>query len=258
MSSQGPSKRQSEQQPPSSANPHEGWSLPTASDEYAELSSREMVRPSDKTVGTVAAYRPTKRPPIAMLTVFDDGSDDGEIYRLRSDRWTIGRDAQADLVIPHDPEIAPIHAIIHRSNNNGQWIWKIVDENSTSGLFIRVSQAKLSEGKELLAGRGRYRFEVFGTGYAIRQITADGSGERLPLTQSEHWIGRNPACDLAQTEDDFLEDRHVRISRSASGSWTASHQKTVNGLWLRVPEVAVTGFCHFQLGEQRFLLKVCR
>src|SRR5262245_66004100 len=37
------------------------------------------------------AFRPSQRPPIALLIVLDDGRDAGEAMRLRGDRFVIGR-----------------------------------------------------------------------------------------------------------------------------------------------------------------------
>src|SRR5262249_21230225 len=36
-------------------------------------------------------YRPTLRPPTMLLTVLDDGKGDGEVLRLRAERFVIGR-----------------------------------------------------------------------------------------------------------------------------------------------------------------------
>jgi pSer/pThr/pTyr-binding forkhead associated (FHA) protein len=205
---------------------------------------------------TAEPYRPTVRPGMATLTVFDDGSGEGEIVRLRTDRFTIGREAGADLVIPHDPGISPVHASLVRKVNAGKTVWRLTDERSATGLFVRVSQARLADGKEFLVGGGRFRFEADGPGFAVRDVTPGGPGDRLPLTRADHWIGRDPGCDLARPDDPFAEVQHVRLSRDAAGVWTASHHKSLNGLWLRVPEVTVAGICHFQLGEQRFRLRL--
>ena len=52
---------------------------------------------SKPSVGPAAAiFRPTVRSPVAVLTVFDDGKLDGEVIRLRSPRFVIGR-TEGDL-----------------------------------------------------------------------------------------------------------------------------------------------------------------
>src|SRR5436190_8994371 len=49
-------------------------------------------------------YRPTVRAPVAILTVFDDGKSDGEVIRIRGERFVIGR-SEGDLLLPHDGRI---------------------------------------------------------------------------------------------------------------------------------------------------------
>ena len=40
------------------------------------------------------------------------------------------------------------------------------------------------------------------------------------------------------------------------GGWHAEHNKTPNGLWLRMSQLTVESMAQFQIGEQRFQLKV--
>ena len=54
---------------------------------------------------SAASYRPTLRPPMAVLTVFDDGKHEGEQIRLRGNRFIVGR-TEGDLMIPHDGMIS--------------------------------------------------------------------------------------------------------------------------------------------------------
>jgi hypothetical protein len=42
-------------------------------------------------VRSATTFRPTVRPPVAMLMVFDDGKTDGELIRIRDHRFIIGR-----------------------------------------------------------------------------------------------------------------------------------------------------------------------
>ena len=53
----------------------------------------------------VKPYRPTVRPPICVLTLFDDGKTEGEVVRIRSTRFVIGR-SDGDLLLPHDEQIS--------------------------------------------------------------------------------------------------------------------------------------------------------
>ena len=44
--------------------------------------------------------------------------------------------------------------------------------------------------------------------------------------------------------------------RKPQGGWHAEHNRTVNGLWLRMSQITVDAMVHFQIGEQRFQIKV--
>jgi len=48
----------------------------------------------------------------------------------------------------------------------------------------------------------------------------------------------------------------VRIFRDPKGRWRAENRKSLNGTWLRIDSMALEAACQFQLGEQRFNLKV--
>jgi hypothetical protein len=220
---------------------------------------------------SAAAYRPTGRPSMAILTVFDDGLTEGESIRLRGDRFTIGRVA-GDLLIPHDPGIAERHVEIVRRQEGGRDRWVVVDVSGDKGMLIRVSRAHLSHGSEILAGRTRLLFHIpdpaslATTDYVegspnvtlLPQLSIVGkTGEptNYPLVH-DLWIGSDPKCGVPVPDDPFLEPRHVQLRCVSDGRWLAQHEKTQNGLWLRVPEVVVGELCYFQIGEQRFRVKI--
>lgn len=245
------------------------------------------VRPSAPTTPSAPAapaaqpFRPTQRPPVAFLTVCDDGKADGEIVRLRGARFVIGR-AEGDLVIAHDEMMSTRHVEIARQQTGGQWRWVVTDLQSTNGLYVRASRVALTDGAEFLVGRGRYRFEsslpagatvdfvpevptnaTVGWGGPLPQPSAvltelvpHGIGARLPLTGTEYWIGTDPNCAIGRAGDPFTDARHVRLHRDARGSWHAENNKSANGLWLRVPQIVAESGCLFQIGEQRFRLQV--
>jgi hypothetical protein len=226
----------------------------------ADVTATPPTTPAPLTAPPPAAlpYHPTHRPPIALLTVLDDGENTGEVLRLRDDRFVIGR-TEGDFRIPHDPLIAARHLEIVRKQTAEGWRWMLADLPGTSGLFLRVSRTILADGAEILVGRGRYRFvsaESSGSNFAhLIEITPAGEGARLPLTQAELWIGSEPSCQIRRADDPFVEPRHVRIYLDLDGGWHAQNNKTTNGLWLRVPHIAVDEACLFQIGEQRFRLK---
>ncbi len=227
-------------------------------------------------------FRPTQRPPVALLTVLDDGKSEGEVVRLRADRFGIGR-SEGDFLLPHDQQISARHIEITRQRVGEKYRWAVTDCQSSNGLFIRVSRAVLADKTEFLVGQGRYRFEAAGgnsqdtvdhvpaeaahastrplgidSGSLLQPALVELAGgkvlSRLLLAKAEYWIGRDPACAICRAGDPFIEPRHVRLYREAGGAWHAQNNKTSNGLWLKVPQVTVTDSCSFQIGEQRFRL----
>ena len=109
-------------------------------------------------------FRPTRRPPLPLLTVFDDGSEEGEQIRVRKEVFAIGR-AEGDLVIAHDVQMSGRHAELRRSQHKDRYRWQLVDLKSTNGTYVHVGHAVLRHGQEFIIGH-----------------TATGSKTRLPKT----------------------------------------------------------------------------
>jgi hypothetical protein len=236
----------------------------------------------------VPHFRPSLRPPVPLLTVFDDAADDGEVVRIRGERFVIGR-AEGDLILPHDGQVSGRHAeIVRRQENDGSWAWELADLGSTNGTFVRAGAAVLKGGQEFLIGRTRYRFDeaqppppppeapaaadpaapfrptvTWNADHglpgvpSVVELTRQGLGTRVPLIQPEYWIGSDrAACELTPLDDPFVSPRHARLSRDAKGRWQVINNRSVNGVWVRVEQTDLTGSCYFQVGEQRFSFKV--
>ena len=230
-------------------------------------------------------FRPMARPKVAMLTVCDDGRTDGEVIRIRGHRFVIGR-TEGDLTIPIDARISARHIEITLQTIGGaHHRWVVTDLQSTHGLFVRVSRARLAEQAEFLVGSGRYRFDAprYAAGSssehlaneqsssqthgwadsnsnfrppALTELLGDEIGNRALLEKPEYWIGTDPACAICRANDPFCEPQHVRLHRKSSGAWHAENNKTQNGLWVRMSQVTVESLAQFQIGEQRFQLRV--
>ena len=165
--------------------------------------------------------------------------------------------------------------------------WVVTDLQSTHGMFVRVSRTVLADKAEFLVGNGRYRFDA-------RQADAGRDGRLTPgrrRTAGEtQGLGRRPepvppaGPDRAARQGDRQPDppgqgrvldrlrpdlpdlparrpvlRAAGTSGSIAGSeggWHAEHNKTQNGLWLRMSQITVESMVQFQIGEQRFQLKV--
>ncbi len=229
------------------------------------------------------SFRPVCRPPMALLCILDDGRHDGEWLRLRGDRVVIGR-SEGDVVIPHDSMISGRHAELSRRMEGGRARWYLTDLQSMNGTHVRIGRALLKHNQELLMGSGRYRFaEAFqgvppaepaegeptrGTrGWqsaapahvlpVLVEWTLRGEGQRFLLDRQESWIGRDAStCTVVREHDALLSPRHARICREPNGRWYVENNKSLNGTWLRIEEIALDAACQFQLGEQRFLLRV--
>lgn len=244
------------------------------------------VRPSAPKIEAKPAepFRPTARPPLALLTVFDDCESDGEVIRIRAPRFIIGR-THGDLKIPFDNRISSRHVEITHQLVGGSQRWIVTDLQSRHGLFVRVSRALLADKAEILVGMGRYRFDAApdndplatkhfaiqpdsndtrglseGVGAfrppALTEILGRDIGNRVLLVKAEYWIGSDPSCLVCRADDPYCEPRHARVYCDDSAQWFADHNKARNGLWLRMAQVKVESSIQFQIGEQRFRMKI--
>jgi pSer/pThr/pTyr-binding forkhead associated (FHA) protein len=229
----------------------------------------------------VHLFKPTERPPIALLHVFDDGTDEGEIIRLRGDRVVIGR-SEGDLLLPHDGLVSAKHAeLVRHQEEDKSWVWVLSDLGSTNGTFVRAGAAPLKDGQEFIIGRTRYRFEAgenqepvadapgspkgtiawnSAAGVSlpsIVELAKTGPGATVPLLQTEYWIGSDAsACAIVAAPDPFASPRHARIHRDAKNRWHIANNKSANGVWVRIEQMDLASSCQFQIGEQRFSFKV--
>jgi pSer/pThr/pTyr-binding forkhead associated (FHA) protein len=226
--------------------------------------------------------RPLLRPPVALLCVLDDGKTDGEWVRLRADRTVIGR-TEGDVRIPHDGVVSGQHAELVRQRVSNGFRWFLVDLKSTNGTFVRIGSTLLRHENEFLIGSGYYRFETAtaavtlpppGTPQPSTQVWSgapihslvpslvemgpDGPLRRINLTLPEYWIGRDAkSCPIARPDDVLVNARHARLYRDAKGQWHIEHNKSLNGLWLRIVEPMPLGnACQFRMGEQRFIFRM--
>jgi pSer/pThr/pTyr-binding forkhead associated (FHA) protein len=233
-------------------------------------------------------FRPAMRPPMALLTVLDDGDDSGEVVRVRGNTFVIGR-VEGDLVIPHDNGISGRHAELSRRFEDGVYTWFLKDLKSTNGTFVRASNVTLHHDQELLVGARRFRFEApqapAGGDVEANQpvnatrkwaVPAEASATvpapahsvlvdvsqalvtpRTVLKGPELWIGRDASQCAIVVDDPTADRKHARVYRDEkSQRWVVANNRSRNGIWARVQEVSLGRGAFFQCGEQRFLLKV--
>ncbi len=230
-------------------------------------------------------FRPVFRPPTAVLEICDDGRDEGESIRIRGESLTIGR-ANADVLIPHDSQISSTHARISRRLVQGSYHWFLTDLNSTNGTFIRVAKVTLADGQFILLGSHRYLFRAAQLpatlpeptegprnqtrGWqqiapvdmgrltpALVRLHPDGTERPYRLDRDDMVLGQSAdACQLVIADDPAISSVHARIRRNEEGRFVIENMNSRNGVWLSITEQRLQHNAHFQLGEQRFRLKL--
>lgn len=210
--------------------------------------------------GQATRYRPSARPPMAVLRLFDDNQTGGELFRLRQTETTIGRE-MADICIPHDGMVSSRHVRIERLRDEGGWKWMLHDLGSTNGVFVKAKKIRLRDGDQLLIANRVVQFsqsdqsgQQGNAGEArLDEIRNAGTGEWLELTGGDCWIGRDQSlCEPFLADEPMLDQRFARLIRRPDGRWTLWSNQTLNGLWIRVSQISLVGGSMFQLGEQRF------
>jgi pSer/pThr/pTyr-binding forkhead associated (FHA) protein len=196
----------------------------------------------------------------------------------------IGR-VEGDVVIVHDSGMSGKHAQISRRLENREYAWYLRDLQSTNGTFVRAATVLLSHEQELLIGGHRFRFEVPAQSIepvappsdvnatrkwesisrpqvvaashpVIVDISPGSAPRRFPLTEQEHWLGRDPRQCSIVIDDPIIDRRHARLFRDDKNRWTIANARSRNGLWARIQEIALGRGAFFQCGEQRFFFKV--
>lgn len=245
----------------------------------AVLARRKPTEKEPQADADTLDFRPVRRPPAAMLCILDDGRTEGEWVRLRQDVTVVGR-TEGDILIPHDGSMSSRHVAISRQADKGRFRWMLTDLDSTNGLFVRITKTALRHGQEIMIGGSRYRFEAAGAAAqgadagvqetrawqnvqpadlvsSLVELTGAGDGQRLFLKSDDNWIGRDVSqCAIALVNDMLVSPRHARIFRDEKRLWHLENAGSRNGTWLRMKRMSVDNFAQFQVGEQRFLLKV--
>ena len=219
--------------------------------------------------------RPTVRPPVAVLTILDDGSlETGEDIRIRTERFVIGRES-GDLVLPNDRAISASHAEIRRIDNHGRAEWRLVDLGTSNGTFVRVVGGTLYPETVMMLGLRQFQLSPAFAALATAQA-ADGTQQLdtsaaaasawptlvektdrdnklvFPLRRAKVTIGlTGGGCDI-EIDDPHLAKHHATIEQNAPGIWTVRSAESINGTWLSLTKAKLTACCFFRCGEQLF------
>jgi pSer/pThr/pTyr-binding forkhead associated (FHA) protein len=208
--------------------------------------------------GQSEALRPRGRSPVAILIALDDDSEvEGETWRLRQTKTTIGR-RQADLCFANDADMSASHAVIERSKtDHGEYRWRLSDLGSTNGCFVRLSSIQLSGEDVIMVGDTVCRWQMGASPDSKPQLSEVGSEKRIYRIR-----GRKPLVigNSSREADIVLAQRTISqrhaVLRPAREGWILEDQNSRNGIWHQVKEFEFTGNASFILGEQRFLFRL--
>lgn len=224
-------------------------------------------------------FRPILRPPVPVLTVLDDGTQQrGESVRLRGETFTIGR-SSGDLILPNDPAISGLHAEIRRVPRKGNYQWQLVDLGSVNGTFVRAVRAALHGEAIVIIGARRFRLRnplvanrqaarapvtrmIDSTGLpatvwpVLAETSQRSPGIEFPLKADTVTIGRSGGGADFQLDDPLVANRHAQLERQRDGSWRLVAETTRNGVWVSITAVTLTAHCHFRCGEQLFRFEI--
>jgi pSer/pThr/pTyr-binding forkhead associated (FHA) protein len=85
-------------------------------------------------------------------------SQEATIVPLRAKRIQLGRNGEGAISLAVDPFVEPLHALIQKTDSHS---WKIVDQKSLNGIWVRVRRAVLSQTTSFILGEQRFRFTLF-------------------------------------------------------------------------------------------------
>ena len=220
-------------------------------------------------------FRPVLRPPVPVLTVLDDGSQEtGEEHRIRTESFSIGR-TTGHLVLPNDPSLSGTHAEIRRLPWKGAYQWHLCDLGSVNGSFVRSLRSVFYETSVMIIGSRRFRLrnplrpsvkhvsttdtnrmDAVSAPETVWPVLIEASEKpdaiQLPLRSEAMTIGRTGGGADIELDDPLVADTHATLKRMPDGSWLMVAEPTRNGVWVSISSIMLTGNCLFRLGEQRF------
>ncbi len=211
----------------------------------------DSVAPQKSEPSSTPLYRPSVRPPMAVVKLFHDGTTSFTSYPVFGDRFRIGR-IDGDLIVLHDSWMSGRHAEIQRRRIGDRFAWYLVDMKSTNGSFVRSDTTLLKNNDELFLGQERYRFSTQNGRAGLIHATK-GVGQQWWFRGRKEIIGSKPPCGLPSfATDPFLDPEHATVIQGPDGAWMIEDNNSQNGVWYRIMEIQLTANSAFQLGEQRF------
>ncbi len=186
-----------------------------------ELRTTQLIEEADRETIAPGQYwpkrfRPTIRPPQAVVRIFDDNLVSAENIRVRQSKFVIGRES-GDLVVPHDGQMSSRHAQIELRSNEAGWTWHLLDLASTNGTYVRVQFAKLKPKQRIRLGQFALQFMEAtkaenGDPIPARLlcVSATGRNEKVLLEAGEYWLGCAPQCPAFMSHDEHARRETCR------------------------------------------------
>ena len=225
-----------------------------------------LVTASSDSHNPPSSYRPTRRPPMGILCVFDDSSATYEEVRLRKTPFEVGR-LDGDLVIAHELQMSRRHFRIERqqlksdpaTTDRSLAQWKLKDLESLNGTFIKKPQLMIRDQSEVLIGGELVRLTVTPANNVLElyKVSPGQGEEKVSLLPGEAWIGSDASCCVELMQGNpFIDPKHIRLAVDSRGRWSISDADSTNGLWVRVQSVLLQHGDQWQCGEQRFSIRL--
>ena len=184
-----------------------------------------------------------------LILIRGDQGVDGLSYMLRGDEHIAGQQ-EGQILFPEDPWLSNRHAnFVYR---DGKLI--VRDENSTNGVFVRVSgSTPLTEGQQFLCGEEVFRLDPAppkdsgpeadqtyfyssprrAASFCVTQVIEGGLDGMTACSRDDVVrIGREDA-DMNFPEDIYMSGQHARVE-SSGGLFHLVDESSRNGTYVRI------------------------
>lgn len=197
--------------------------------------------------------RPINRPPVPrLIAVDDDHETDGECFRLRAAETTLGR-RNAMLLFPCDADMSACHAQIKREFTvDDRYVWRLVDNDSTNGTYVRVARMPLRHDDQIRMGRTQLRWHADTKGEQAQIVVDSEPRRRVSVhTHQSVVIGRDAERADIAVSDLTVDAAHAKVHFKGD-RWIIEDLHSLNGIWRRIASHKLETCDEFILGEQRF------
>jgi pSer/pThr/pTyr-binding forkhead associated (FHA) protein len=92
---------------------------------------------------------------------------------------------------------------------------------------------------------------------SLVEMAPRGNGTEYSLGEGDNIVGSSKSrSTLTIAGDPFVSSTHARVFKDKKNRWIIENLNSLNGIWLRIEEMALDTGGEFQIGEQRFLVRI--